>query len=237
MIPMNDQETPQRLQLRTFLKKSIWELFGMESGFFYTAGRLIVKPWAVVRDYIHGERSRYMAPVSMLVAILIYITLLTTLLEIEEQTFLIKLSFGYEAADGEANSVGVKLIRLFLRAISSQEFTYALMCPPIMLAVCLTYHRFGGRRFNAAEYLVATLYMLCAFLTYDFLHLVLALFNVNTYNMEIFIPMALGYVALLQAFKVKNPFVRVLLLIACTVLMTLFCSIVGVAAVQWISLL
>jgi hypothetical protein len=232
---MNEQEnTPQRLQLRSFLKQSVWGLFSVESGFFYTAFRLMVKPWAVVRDYIHGDRARYMAPVNMLVAILVYITLFTTLLEIDEQVFLVKLSFGYEAADGDPNSVWVKLVKLFFKAISSQEFTYALMCLPIMLAVWLTYYRFGGRRFNAAEYLVAALYMLCSFLVYDFLYLVFTLFGINLYSMEFIVPAILGYIALHQAFPVKNLFVRVLLLIVCTTLIALFCFLVGTAAVQWI---
>jgi hypothetical protein len=235
---MTDQEnTPQRLQLSTFLKQSVWGLFSVESGFFYTAFRLIVKPWAVIRDYIHGDRARYMAPVNMLVAILVYITLFTTLLEIDEQVFGVKLSFGYESDDSNPNSVWVKLVKLFFKAISSQEFTYALMCPPIMLAVWLTYYRFGGRRFNAAEYLVAALYMLCAFLVYDFLYLIFTLFGINLYNIEVIIPTILGYIALLQAFKVKNPFVRIALLIVCTVLIVLFCSLVGAAAIQWINLL
>jgi hypothetical protein len=235
---MIDQEnTPQRLQLSTFLKQSVLGLFSVESGFFYTAFRLIVKPWAVIRDYIHGDRARYMAPVNMLVAILVYITLFTTLLEIDEQVFGVKLSFGYESDDSNPNSVWVKLVKLFFKAISSQEFTYALMCPPIMLAVWLTYYRFGGRRFNAAEYLVAALYMLCAFLVYDFLYLIFTLFGINLYNIEVIIPTILGYIALLQAFKVKNPFVRIALLIVCTVLIVLFCSLVGAAAIQWINLL
>jgi hypothetical protein len=178
-----------------------------------------------------------MAPVNMLVAILVYITLFTTLLEIDEQVFGVKLSFGYESDDSNPNSVWVKLVKLFFKAISSQEFTYALMCPPIMLAVWLTYYRFGGRRFNAAEYLVAALYMLCAFLVYDFLYLIFTLFGINLYNIEVIIPTILGYIALLQAFKVKNPFVRIALLIVCTVLIVLFCSLVGAAAIQWINLL
>jgi hypothetical protein len=232
---MNEQEnTPQRLQLRSFLKQSVWGLFSVESGFFYTAFRLMVKPWAVVRDYIHGDRARYMAPVNMLVAILVYITLFTTLLEIDEQVFGVKLSFGYESDDSNPNSVWVKLVKLFFKAISSQEFTYALMCPPIMLAVWLTYYRFGGRRFNAAEYLVAALYMLCSFLVYDFLYLVFTLLGINLYSMEFIVPAILGYIALHQAFPVKSLFVRVLLLIVCTALIALFCFLVGTAAVQWI---
>jgi succinate dehydrogenase hydrophobic anchor subunit len=233
---MNDQETPQRLKMRSFLKNSIWGLFSVESGFFYTAIRLAVKPWAVVRDYIHGDRDRYMAPVNMLVALLVYITLFSTLFDIDSHTFDVSFHLVYESDDADPNSVGYKLIQLLFRAISSHEFTYALMCPPIMLAVWLTYCRFGGRRFNAAEYLVATLYMLCTFLEYDFLHLLLTFLGINLEGTEVLVPIVLGYIALVRAFKVRNFFVRVALLILCTVLMVLFCGLLFVGIMECIGI-
>lgn len=143
-----------RLMPRTFFIDMCASLTRINRGFLYTAGLLAVAPWRVIRDYIHGHRVRYVAPVQMLIVLCLIGTLLSGLID-ESATEKVK-SLELLDADLRGAAVVNSIARMYFGSWIAQYLTIFLPC---VLAARVVYRRCGARRFNIAEYAVAMIYM------------------------------------------------------------------------------
>lgn len=58
-----------RLTTKTFLAEMFAGLTRLNRGFLYTCWRLLISPWRVISDYIHGRRKNYSGPVQTLIVL------------------------------------------------------------------------------------------------------------------------------------------------------------------------
>ena len=154
-----------RLSTPSFLGQTLINLLRLNRGFLFTAGRLVWKPWTVIRDYIHGRRVNYTAPVQMLILLCLVRLVLAGLLNLEKgiDNF-VELSI---LKSGSLSAEAINTVVWFY--LSSPTLQYLTIFLPCAIAARLVYKKQGSRRFNTAEYLVATIYMADAMLTFDIL--------------------------------------------------------------------
>jgi hypothetical protein len=218
--PLSDQYCPhcgqhsgqQRLRLRKFLFTSMQEVFKVNSGFLYTFCQLVYHPWTVIRNYIHGHRVRYTTPMNMLIILVLYVAIINSLFGTDIGN---KLSVAVEYSAGdERTAVSDYIMRLANSLLSNQIFTNILLCIPMAAATYLTYIKFGSRRYNSAEFLVAAIYMVCTSIVYDIITLPFKLISDDFYSyVNTFAIIPVVVISLLRAFKVSNPITRVALIL------------------------
>lgn len=127
--------------------------------FLRTCRVLLLSPWRLIAEYIHGRRVSYVAPIQMLI-VLVFITL-------GFQFFLGGTDSGYMSRYAEFNflsgdSVGVHGVNAVVRyLLTSMTWLYILLFIPYLPFVKLFHRLLGVRRFNNAEYIVAALYLSC----------------------------------------------------------------------------
>lgn len=199
--------TPSKLKMKNFGKGVLMSFGRLTPGFLNTAKGLLIHPWEVIKDHIHGKHIRYSPPITMLIQIFLYSTLLFTFvdsvlgtdLSIEESMF------GY---DGD-NAI-LKMID------QSVVFATLFIGIPMCFGIYLAYYRHGARKYNFAEYLAAFIYLFCAISIYD---LLLSLFTLipgidfDFGNLTIFIAIFFSIVILLKAFPQNKKWKTVVLLL------------------------
>lgn len=143
-----------RLMPRTFFMDLCASLTRINRGFLYTAGLLAVAPWRVIRDYLHGHRVRYVAPVQMLIVLCLIGALLSGFLDegVTEKINSLELLHAGLPGAGVVNDIA----RIYFGSWIAQYLTIFLPC---VLAARIVYRRSGARRFNIAEYAAAMIYM------------------------------------------------------------------------------
>lgn len=143
-----------RLMPRTFFMDLCAGLTRINRGFLYTAGMLLASPWRVIRDYLHGHRVRYVAPVQMLLVLCLIASLVDGILE----ESMMEEVMSKELLPPEIPGAGTvnHLARLYFGSWIAQCLTMFLPC---VLAARVVYRRSGARRFNIAEYIAAMIYM------------------------------------------------------------------------------
>jgi hypothetical protein len=204
----------QRLKLRNFLFSSVQEICKLNSGFFYTFCRLAYQPWVVIRNYINGHRVRYTTPINMLIILVLYVAIINSLfgdgIDIGN-TLSINISF---VDDTDAHTFSYYMYKLAESLLNNRIFTNILLCIPMAMATYLTYIKFGSRRYNSAEFLVAAIYMVCSLIVYDFITLPFKFINDALFTFfNTLAPIPVIVISLLRAFKVPNPLTRISLII------------------------
>lgn len=150
----------RRLDSRTFFIGLASGLSRINHGFLYTAGQLLVRPWRVIRDYIHCRRVRYTPPVSMLIIVCFISTFIAGLFPSMADA---------EVAGALASDVPwaqKAVISVISYLMDSMLASNIILYVPALLAIPVVYWRMGARRYNAAEYLTAMLYMASAFILF-----------------------------------------------------------------------
>ena len=141
-----------RLSMRQVTVDGVQSLLRLNRGFLYTVGNLLIHPWKVIADYIHGKRVRYTAPVALLVLLAFFSVMCDRWFSTEV----------VKSANEESD--------IFLRIMTeAPALVYLLVMLPIIIPLRFVYRRYGGRRFNTAEYVVAAIYMMCPVLTVNIL--------------------------------------------------------------------
>lgn len=144
-----------RLASRDFFTNAALSLLRVNRGFGYTAYHLLYEPWAVIRNYIHGKRVIYTAPVPMLIVLCLFGTLIPKILGVQNVFYL-----DAESAMLPGEMMSERIINAILHFYTSSPVFQALtMFIPYMIAVMMVYRKSGARRFNIAEYTVAMIYM------------------------------------------------------------------------------
>lgn len=65
-----------RLQTKEFFAEIMSGLLRLNRGMLYTSWNLLIHPWKVIRDYIHGKRISYTPPVNLLILLMFILALL-----------------------------------------------------------------------------------------------------------------------------------------------------------------
>lgn len=65
-----------RLQPKTFFAEIMSGLLRLNRGMLFTSWNLLIHPWKVIRDYIHGKRISYTPPVNLLILLMFILALL-----------------------------------------------------------------------------------------------------------------------------------------------------------------
>ena len=173
-------------------------------GFWTTFVGLLIHPWDVVREYINGKRVKYSEPLTMVIQLILYYSVIYTVLD---------MMFDIDIFDGDAHSTSIVIFKSskLLNSIFSSVLVSKLLMASVTAFVCyLVYHRYSRRRYNASEYLVAIIYMQCSFLIYSGFIRATDLVSHNlSLALNIVVAFVLLTVAIFKAFPIR-PFWKAL---------------------------
>ena len=156
---------PAKLKMKNFGKSVIMSFGRLTPGFFNTAKGLLFHPWSVIRDHLHGRHVRYSPPVTMVIQVFLYATILYAIIDAVFGTALLtEYNFNRGILNLENKENTGPLLIMLDQSIVIQALLYSV---PICLIIYLAYFRHGARKFNIAEYLAAYVYMYAALLMYD----------------------------------------------------------------------
>ena len=201
--------TPPKLKMKNFGKGVLMSFGRLTPGFLNTAKGLMIHPWTVIRDHIHGRHIPYSPPITMLIQIFLYVTIIFTGIdaifgtELHEDDSL----FGYKGDNGVLKMID-----------SSIVFATLLIGIPVCFGVYLAYYRHGARKFNFAEYLAGFVYLFAAISLWDSVFMLLSLipnFDFDTSSLTFVIVFFFSIVTLLKAFPQKRWWKSTVLLLWC----------------------
>lgn len=190
--------TPSKLKMKNFGKSVMMSFGRLTPGFFNTAKGLLLHPWDVIRDHIHGKHIRYSPPITMIIQIFLYATILFTFMNAVFGTSLNTNNsmFGYKG-DNE-------LLKMIDQSVVGVTFFIGI---PICFAVYLAYYRHGSKKYNFAEYLAAFIYLYASINLYN---IIFSFLNVipgmefDMRNLTIMIAIIFSVVVLIKAFPQKK---------------------------------
>lgn len=219
--------TPAKLKMKHFGRSIVMSFGRLTPGFFTTAKGLLFCPWNVVRDHIHGKHIRYSPPITMVIQLLLYSSVIFTVIDASFGTNLVDF-YGFNDGlmgidDSKANSV----VRLIDQSSILKIFFVAI---PICMAVYLGYFRHGSRKYNFAEYLAAFVYMFAAVTIYDILICLLTLIPNLSFDTDFLIggvASTLSIVVLVKAFPQTRWWKHIFLLLWSAVLMFILLGIMS----------
>lgn len=220
--------TPPKLKMKNFGKGLLMSFGRLTPGFFNTAKCLMFQPWKVIRDHIHGKHIPYSPPITMLIQIGLYATLIFAGIDSMLGTDLHEDEslFGYEG-----NNAIVKMID------QSIVFATLLIGIPMCFGVYLAYYRHGAKKYNFAEYLAAFVYLFAAISLWDNLFSLINLVPGIGFDVTILtfgIILFFSIVILLKAFPQKIWWKSLVLFIWCGIV--LLFSIITLAIIMYLPL-
>lgn len=202
--------TPSKLKMKNFGKGLLMSFGRLTPGFFNTAKGLIWHPWDVIRDHIHGKHIRYSPPITMVIQVLLYATVLYTFIDAVFGTdltneFNLNESIGYTGSNA--------LLKLIDQSVVVQTLVAGI---PLCFGIYIGFYRHGSRKYNFAEYLAAFTYMYATITIYDallgFLYLIPG-FDFDVTNITLIVVSVFSVIILLKAFPQIKPWKTILLLI------------------------
>ena len=150
-----------RFTARTFVKHIGSTVTRMSGNFFRTAWLLLSEPWNVIRDFVYGRRVGLMSPVSMLILLAFYYSVLSVFVPVYREAF---------AQTVVTNEKGIAdSLMKFL--YGSLVLEYLVLAIPVAVSVRWVYRKQIRGRFNFVELVIAALYLsstyliLCVFTT------------------------------------------------------------------------
>lgn len=157
--------TPSKLKMKNFGKSVVMSFGRLTPGFFHTAKLLMFKPWVVIRDHLHGRCMPYSPPITMLIQIFLYATIMFAFMN---------ALFGTEL-NSEASIFNYRGESAILKMIDHSVVLMTLFAGiPVCFGVYLAYYRHGARKYNFAEYLAAFVYLFGAISLWD---IIFSVFN------------------------------------------------------------
>lgn len=156
---------PSKLKMKNFGKSVMMSFGRLTPGFFTTAKGLLIHPWTVIRDHIQGRQIRYSPPVTMLIQVFLYASIIYAVVDAIFGTSLLEL---YNFKGGIFNLAKEEdVIPLLVMVDQSVVLQAILKAVPMCFIVYLAYFRHGARKYNFAEYMVAFVYMFATLVIYD----------------------------------------------------------------------
>ena len=201
--------TPSKLKMKNFGKGVLMSFGRLTPGFLNTAKGLMLHPWKVIRDHIHGKHIPYSPPITMLIQIFLYSTIIFAGVDAMLGTDLHNEEglFGYEG-----NNVILKMID------ESIVFATLLLGIPMCFGVYLAYYRHGAKKYNFAEYLAAFVYLFAAIDLWDTFFVLLNLIpgiGFDASSLTLLVVLYFTIVCLLKAFPQKSWWKSALLFMWC----------------------
>ena len=209
----------KRLNFKGFARSVITGLAELTPGFFHTSWHLMIHPWKVIRDCIHGKRKAYAHPVSMIIQFSLY---MTTIYLIIENFIGVSL---FPAVEYKSSSWLMQSIK------ESAIIRLLWVSIPYIFTVYLVYWRHGSRRFNFAEYLLAALYICMCLRLYVFFLIPVNLLPPidpevdNIHLLIIVVGLVIGSIAIWKAFPIKSKWRAVVRLVYFYILLFFVLSI------------
>lgn len=222
----------ERLTVKAFFKDASFNFARLNNGFLHTAKALLVQPWKVISDYINGKRVSYSPPVTMLIQVILYASVIVYI--IEEIT---GIDLGFNDTPYVSLDVGHWFVDFVL---SSDIFQNIIIILPAALGGMIAFRWVGGRKYNAAEYFVAATYMICLMFIAKFLVIPIQLFTGGfTYGVDQFFMVIITLATLWKAFPGSRWWKRILsilfYIVVAVALMALELALVIIAAVPFAS--
>lgn len=192
--------TPQRITMKPLWKSVAMSFARLTPGFWTTFVGLIIHPWEVIRQYIHGKRIKYSPPVTMVIQLLLYFTFIYTVLgNIFDIDFI-------SSDELELPQEWGWFINMLL---NSDLFGRLIIAGYMALNCYIVYGLATGRRYNFAEYFIAAVYMGCCFSIYSNILRPLDLINHGWTDIaKMLSALIIGTMALNKAFPIKKPLKR-----------------------------
>lgn len=192
-------QTPTRITMRTFGKSFMMSFSGITSDFWETFVGLILHPWIIIKEYIHGKWTKYSSPIAMLMQLLVVFTVIYSIL---------------------GDIFGIDLLSLqnititnnwFAKTILSSDILFKMiLLLPVAISCYIVYRKAGSHKYNFAEYFTACVYMDCAFCIYNYVLIKpIELLNTNVaYGLKVVMMIIVGTIALFKAFPIQSPWKR-----------------------------
>ena len=232
--PVNDKfcphcgqssSVPQKLKMKNFGKGVIMSFGRLTPGFVHTAKGLMFQPWTVIRDHIHGKHISYSPPITMLIQIVLYSTIIFAGLDsiFGTHTNIEDSLFGYKGDNPILKMIDTSIVISTLFAGI-----------PICFCVYLAYFRHGAKKYNFAEYLAAFTYLFASITLWDSVFTLFDFipgFDFDMTSITLVIVAIFCVIILLKAFPQKKNWKSVILLIWCGFLLILGALTVGILMV------
>ena len=190
--------TPKKLKMKNFWKGLMMSFGRLNPGFITTAKGLILHPWDVIRDHIHGKTVRFSPPFTMLIQVWLYGIILYSVIDAIFGTQLIANNvleeswFEYEGSN--------PILRLIDSSVVLSTLIFGI---PVCFIIYIAYLRHGARKYNFAEYLVGFVYMFISITIYDMiLNLTMAIpnFPFDMFPVTMCIAISFSVTLLIKAF-------------------------------------
>lgn len=213
--------TPSKLKMKNFGKGVLMSFGRLTPGFFNTAKGLLFHPWVVIRDHIHGKHIPYSPPITMLIQIFLYSTMIFTGIDAILGTDLRTEDnlFGYEGDN--------LILKMIDQSIVVSTFFIGI---PMCFGVYVAYYRHGARKYNFAEYLAAFVYLFAAISLWDNIFALLNLIpglGFDAMSLTMVIIAFFCIVILLKAFPQKSWWKSAALLLWCGFVLLICMLMVG----------
>lgn len=201
--------TPAKLKMKNFGKGLLMSFGRLTPGFLHTAKGLMFHPWTVIRDHIHGRHVPYSPPITMLIQIVLYATIIFATLDsiFGTQTNIEDGLFGYTGENPILKMIDTSIV-----------VTTLLLGIPSSFCVYIAYYRHGAKKYNFAEYLAAFTYLFGAITLWDMFFTIFTFIPGLDFDLT---AITLGIVSifcviiLLKAFPQKKRWKSVVLLLWC----------------------
>ncbi|MCH5239411.1 MAG: DUF3667 domain-containing protein [Muribaculaceae bacterium] len=214
-------KTPSKLKMKNFGKGVLISFGRLTPGFLNTAKGLMIHPWMVIKDYIHGRQISYSPPITMLIQIFLYSTIIFTGIDTFLGTDLHEEDsmFGYQGENA--------LLKMIDHSIVCATLFIGI---PMCFGVYLAYYRHGAKKYNFAEYLAAFVYLFAAIELWDTLFTIINLIpgigfdaTILTFGIILFF----STIILFKAFPQKKLWKSVVLFLWCGIILMFSVIILG----------
>ena len=159
----------------------------MSATYFTTAYGLLIHPWTVIRDYVHGRRVRYVAPLSMVLLTALYLSIILPF-----------INHGFQL---QTDSQNVWIQIILETANKSIALQFLLFSPVIAVTTYIAYYGKIRGRFNFFEICIAVFFYLSTFLLYNIVAIPLECISSNLCNVVVSVAvLVIGVTGLIKAF-------------------------------------
>ena len=214
--------TPSKLKMKNFGKGVLMSFGRLTPGFFNTAKGLMLQPWNVIRDHIHGKHIPYSPPITMLIQIFLYATIIFTGIDAILGTDLHAEESLFEYKGDNP------VIKMIDQSVVCATLFIGI---PVCFGVYLAYYRHGAKKYNFAEYLAAFVYLFAAINLWDSLFTLLNIIpdiNFDPSDLTLIVVIFFSIVTLLKAFPQKSWWKSVALLLWCGFILMFSVMFVGI---------
>ncbi len=136
-----------RFDGRLFFTTAISNVSRMSATYLTTAYGLLIHPWTVISDYVHGRRARYVAPLSMVLLTALYLSMILPF-----------INYDFQFVQTDSQNVWIQIISETVNKSIALQFL--LFSPVIAVTTYIVYYGKIRCRLNFLEIFIAVLFYL-----------------------------------------------------------------------------